>query len=138
MASYSLAGFAARLLLAAEETKRGNHEGLEKAAVMLENHAKGLIGHPNGEWPPLAQSTLDRKGMNTPLLETGAMQASIQHNSDDHEANIGSDDPHMKFSEYGTAKEPPRPVLGLTAIKKGQEAADIIGKAVIIKLERTL
>jgi phage gpG-like protein len=136
--AFTLGAFAARLLIAAEETRRGNEEGLEKAAKMLEEHAKGLIGHPNGEWPPLAQSTLNRKGMNTPLLETGEMQASIQHNSDAHEANIGSNDPHMKFSEYGTVHEPPRPVLGLTVIQKGQEAADIVGKSVLIKIERAI
>jgi hypothetical protein len=136
--AYTLAGFAARLIIAAEETKRGNEEGLEKAAVMLENHAKGLIGHPNGEWPPLAESTLHKKGMNTPLLETGEMQASIQHNLDAHEAYIGSNDPKLKFSEYGTVHEPPRALIGLTAIQKGQEAAEIVGKSVLMKIERVL
>jgi hypothetical protein len=77
--AYTLEGFAARLLVAAAAAARGNEEGLEKAATMLENHAKGLIGHPNGAWPPLAESTVDKKGMNTPLLETGALQGSIQH-----------------------------------------------------------
>jgi hypothetical protein len=46
---FTLSQFAARLVIAAEATRLGNEEGLEKAAAMLEDHAKGLIGHPNGE-----------------------------------------------------------------------------------------
>jgi hypothetical protein len=136
---FTLGQFAARLVIAAETVRLGNEEGLEKAAAMLENHAKGLIGHPNGEWPPLAESTLEKKGMNTPLLETGALQASIGHTvPDPHNAYVGSNDEKLKFSEFGTVHEPPRALIGLTAIQKGQEAAEIVGKSIIMTLERTI
>jgi hypothetical protein len=137
--AYTLEGFAARLLVAAAAAARGNEEGLEKAATMLENHAKGLIGHPNGAWPPLAESTVDKKGMNTPLLETGALQGSIQHTvTDAHNAYVGSNDPTLKYSEYGTSHEPPRPLIALTAIQKGKEAAKIAGEGLLLAIERAI
>ena len=47
---------------------------------MVKERAKGLIGHPNASWPPLAPETLKRKdNVNTPLLETGEMRYLIEH-----------------------------------------------------------
>lgn len=130
--TYTLGGFGAKLIEAAVILKAGNREGLEKAAQMLEGHAKSLPGAPQAEWPPLAESTLRKKGgVNTPLLETGEMRDSIQHNADHKEAYIGSNDPKMTFSEYGTIHEPPRPIMSTTAIQKGDEAADIVGKSTL-------
>jgi hypothetical protein len=58
--------------------------------------------------------------------------------SDRHEAYIGSNDERLKWLEYGTGKtgsewggpNPPRPVLGITVLRKGDEAAEIVGRAV--------
>jgi phage gpG-like protein len=140
--AYTLGQFAEMLLhvtviLPAEEAA-----AMEKAAKILEDEAKGLIGIARPEWPPLAQATLDRKGgVNTPLLETGEMQASIEHNSDRHEAYIGSNNPKLKWHEFGTVNvpwgtvNPPRPVLALASVRKEKEVVDTIGRAVFVAIE---
>jgi hypothetical protein len=77
--------------------------------------------------------------MNTPLLETGTLQASIEHTVPDaHNAYVGSNDEKLKFSEFGTVHEPPRPLISLTATQKGQEAAEMVGGSVIMTIEGTI
>src|ERR1700722_8563014 len=90
----------------------GHAKELEAAAVILETEAKSYPGTYQDGWPALADSTVARKATgDSPLLETGDMRDSIQHASDAREANVGSNDPKFKFSEFGTTNESPRPVF---------------------------
>ena len=78
---------------------------------MVEERAKGLIGHPNASWPPLAPETLKRKdNVNTPLLETGEMRDLIEHVvANSSHGYVGSNDDKAVWQELGTSRGiPPR------------------------------
>lgn len=134
MAETTLAGMAAifgRMAVNMQETQ----EGLEKAAQLIEKEAKRVIGTYEYGWPQLAPSTLAQKHANTPLLETGEMRASIQHNSDGREAHIGSNSDKAVWQELGTARGiPPRSFLAETARRKEGEVREIIGQAVFMRM----
>lgn len=121
----------------------GYQDELEAAATILEKQAKDLIGVPQPEWAPLAPATLERKGgVNTPLLETGEMRDSITHNADAHEAHVGSNNPKLKWHEFGSIKlggawggpNPPRPVLGVAMVRAEPAIKDAVGKVVMERL----
>jgi len=59
----------------------------------------------------LSPETLARKMMNTPLLETGELRASIEWNSTGNEGHVGSNNDKAVWHELGTAKIPPRSFL---------------------------
>ena len=67
-------------------------------------------------WLPLAPSTLERKGFDRPLFETGELQASYSYVMalNKREAWVGSNNPRAVRHEWGTGGPhpvPPRPVL---------------------------
>lgn len=118
------------------------HSALERAAVLIENDAKASVGEyqvaagPFVEWARLADATkADRvaKGFpeDEPELRTGALRDSIQHQTGTHEAHVGSDALVMVYQELGTAKMPPRSILGGAAVRKADEVRDLVGDAVV-------
>jgi phage gpG-like protein len=135
--AFSLESFASLLIKATVLMPTVEAEAMEKAAAMLETEAKHVIG--SNALASNAEATLAHKdGVNTPGVDTGETRDSITHNSDRHEAYIGSNDERLKWLEYGTGKvgsawggpNPPRPVLGITVLRKGDEAAEIVGQAI--------
>jgi phage gpG-like protein len=129
----NLAEAAARFAAAAADIDPAKRAALEESCRMVEDRAKGLIGHPNGHWPPLAPETIARKGgLNMPLLETGEMRESIEHTVvDSNHGYVGSNNDKAVWQELGTSRGiPPRPFLGL--------AADLEGPAVEKVVARTL
>ena len=88
----NLAQGAALFIGMAIAVKRLETEALEKAAVMVEEEAKRVIGTYDYGWPSLATSTLKKKSDDTPLLETGALRDSISHKVHGRRAVIGTDD----------------------------------------------
>lgn len=135
--SFTLEGFATMLIRATVLIPAAEAEAMEKAASMLEREAKTVIG--SSALVGNADPTIERKGFDSPGVETGETRDSITHNSDRHEAYIGSNDERLKWLEFGTAKggnawggpNPPRPVLGITVLRKGDEAADIVGRGIV-------
>jgi hypothetical protein len=88
-----------------------------------------LIGVPHSWWPPLAETTLERKdNVNTPLFETGELRDSIQHNSDQHEGYVGSNNPKAEWHEFGTTRIPPRSFLGAAAGPEGPKIERMAGE----------
>jgi phage gpG-like protein len=63
----------------------------------------------------------------TPLLETGELQNSIECNSDHKEAYVGSDNPKLEWHEFGTSRIPARPVLGGALIACEHEIKEMLG-----------
>jgi phage gpG-like protein len=122
----------ARFAAAQAAVKAAEHESLEAAAQMVENRAKGYIGHPHAWWPPLTDETLKRKdGVNTPLLESGAMRNSIEHTVEFPSAFVGSNSDTAVFQELGTSRGlPPRSFLGHAAMESGEEIAKMTAKIV--------
>jgi phage gpG-like protein len=109
------------------------HHAMEQAAVVVETEAKRVIGTYDYGWPPLAESTIERKANgDTPLLETGEMRDSIEHVATDKEAHIGSNNDKAVWQELGTSRGiPPRPFLAGALHHKADEVVEIIGSEVV-------
>jgi HK97 gp10 family phage protein len=114
------------------------HDGLEKAAQLLEKEAKAEFGAyqsaigPFAAWAELAESTKEDRASkgyseNDPLLRDGTLRDSIQHETEGLEAIVGSTDPIMEWQEFGTSKMPPRPVLGTAFYRNADKILKIIG-----------
>jgi hypothetical protein len=117
-------------------------EGLERVARKVEATAKAEIGvyqdgiGPFGAWPALAESTQEERSRlgyspNDPLLRDGTLRDSIGHEVAELEAVIGSTSDIMFYQEFGTARIPPRPVLGPAAERNHEAILEILGGAVV-------
>lgn len=114
-------------------------EELEIIGSLVENRAKSYLGHPQlrghagfPPWPPLAPSTLERKGADTPGIEAGEMQASVSHQVvNDEEVQIGSNDAAARYFEYGSVSQPARPFIEPAGLEVVQERLAEIGLAVV-------
>ena len=142
---HSIAHFVQHLSSVIPETLIAQHHGLEKAAVVIETEAKAEIGVYQDEigdivaWAELADSTkVDRlsKGFteNDPLLRTGELRDSIEHQSALTEAVVGSNSEIAVFQELGTEKMPPRSFLAGAAMRKEEEVVAILGESVVTAL----
>lgn len=131
--------FAAHLVKLAAVGPAVVHHATELAAHEIEGTARGMIGHyqdaigPYPKWEELADSTEAEKARlgyepDAPLLRSGEMQESIQHQAVGGEAAIGSNDPKMVWHELGTESVPPRPVLGPSAMHSRERVEGMIAK----------
>jgi phage gpG-like protein len=107
------------------------HVALERAAVIVETEAKRVLGTHDYGWPPLAASTIASKATgDSPLLETGEMRDSIEHNVDGRSAFVGSDNDKALWHELGTSRVPPRPFLSGALAHKEADVVKAIGEAI--------
>jgi HK97 gp10 family phage protein len=139
MSVWKLAEAAAKFAAAQAAVAEAEHAALEAAAQLVENRAKNLIGAPHSFWPPLAPSTLAHKDeINTPLLESGAMRSSIEHQVIGSSAFVGSDSAVAEIQELGTSRIPPRSFLAHAAAESGPEiaklTANVVGGAIAASL----
>jgi phage gpG-like protein len=134
MTEFSLTGLATFLTEAMVEMEHAKHAALEKAAVIVEKGSKEAIGTYEFGWPPLAESTLEKKAADTPLLETGAMRDSIRHEVEGDTARIGSDLDYALYQEVGTSRIPPRSFLMQSAVHHRDEIVQEIGETMVTKL----
>ncbi len=145
--SFTLAGFAAHLAAMVIEVEHETKEALERAAQLVATEAKAEIGiyqdaaGPFAEWPELADSTkADRvsKGFseNKPLLRTGGLRDSIEHQVSGDTAHVGSDSDVAVYQELGTARGiPPRSFLGGAAFRKEHEIRQLAGESAVAVIE---
>jgi hypothetical protein len=76
----SLGSFAAHLLTIEADLHITEEVCVEKACRMVEKEAKAAIGTYRFDWTPLQPETIAHKARgDTPLLETGELQKSIEH-----------------------------------------------------------
>jgi HK97 gp10 family phage protein len=134
--------FAEHLLVLRHELHKHTERGLGKALQVIETDAKEQIGQyqaavgPHPAWAPLAESTEAEKARlgyptDAPLLRTGELQESFQHEAHGDEGVVGSTDPIMVYHEFGTEKMPPRPVVGPAAFKSKEKIEQILGRALV-------
>jgi hypothetical protein len=147
MRDFSLLGFIEHLAVIGAEVVHAEHHALQRGAEIIEKEAKASVGTyqpqsgPFAEWDELAQSTQDERAKlgfpeNEPELRTGEMAASIEHTiiEDGREAEIGSDSQVLEWQELGTARMPPRSILGGAAARKADDVANVIGSEVVTAL----
>ncbi len=141
----SITAFVEHLATVAVGVRVAEHAVLEKAARAVERRAKEKIGEyqeqagPFIAWPELAESTkADRlqQGFteNDPLLRTGEMRDSIEHQVEGSVAEIGSNSDIAVYQELGTEHIPPRSFLGGAMAEKVPEIREMIGGAVVAAL----
>ena len=132
---------------AVEETFGAAVDAIGKA---VQARAREYLGVPQTTghggfppWPPLAPSTLARKGADTPLMETGALADSIDYEIvSQNTVEIGTDilsargEPYGKYLEEGTSRMPPRPFLHPAAVEVVAEMVDEIGEAIVSDIGR--
>lgn len=88
-------------------------EALEKIDESFEREQT-----PTGEpWAPLARATIERKGHDTILHETGDLRESFEQEVSwspvgDKHVVVYTENETMKYHEYGTESIPRRPILG--------------------------
>lgn len=135
--------FALHLVQMQHSVQVAQRRGLERALLVIENEAKGEIGHYQpavGEfpaWAPLAPSTEAEKArlgapLGAPLLRHGGLYASFQHEVESPEEGVvGSTDPTLVYHEFGTSKMPPRPVLGPAVVRTREKVQQILGQAIV-------
>ena len=131
--------FIAHLATREREIKERTEQGLKKSAKLIEKTAKAEIGNyqpavgPYREWEQLAASTLahhDRMGVgDSPLMVTGQLYASIQHEIEDGQAIIGSKMDIAKYQEFGTDRIPARPFMGPALYVNQEKIKKIMGAA---------
>lgn len=109
---------------------------IEKTCEHLEESAKEAIGTYAFGWVPLAPTTLAQKAADTPLLETGELRDSYEHNADGLEGYVGSDNPKAEWHEFGTSHIPARPVLGGALIECEDKISSLIGHGIKAVMER--
>jgi len=123
----SFAAFAAHLERLAAAGPEVTHHIADKSAEEIQKTAQGMIGDyqqsigPFVAWEELADSTKAERSRlgfseNDPGYRSGVMQKSIARTTVNAEAAVGSNDQHLVWFDLGTAKQPPRPVLGPAAL----------------------
>jgi phage gpG-like protein len=108
---YSVVGFIAKLKAIEHDMNALGPAIVARACEMVCEEAKRVIGEGYPYWPALKPETLARKMMNTPLLETGELRASIEWQSHGLEGAVGSNNDKAVWHELGTARIPPRSFL---------------------------
>ncbi len=118
------------------------HNGLDRAAQLIEKTAKAEIGTYQDEagpfpaWAPLSDATETEKAksgypVDSPLLRTGEMRDSIKHETDGLEAIVGATDKKMEYHEFGTNTIPARPVIGPAAYRNKEKIKKLLGTAAV-------
>jgi hypothetical protein len=113
---FTLLEAAAKFAAFKENMKFANEAILTRWASEVQKRAKDSIGVGRKDWPPLAPSTVEHKGHDLPLYETGELKESISgfvqmHGPEHGRAVVGTPLERGLFAETGTINEPPRPWL---------------------------
>ncbi|OGB23355.1 MAG: hypothetical protein A3I66_01435 [Burkholderiales bacterium RIFCSPLOWO2_02_FULL_57_36] len=120
--------------------QKSAERALDRSLQVIEETAKAEIGHyqpaagPFNEWAQLAESTLkhhERMGVgDSPLLVTGELYASIEHERSGGEGVVGTKLEKGKWQEFGTDKIPPRPFMGPAAYVNKENIEKIMARGV--------
>jgi phage gpG-like protein len=132
--TFTLLGFVAHLKAVEHDMNALGPAVVSKACEMVCAEAKRVIGTYDYGWTPLAPSTLAHKMMNTPLLESGALRASIEWNSSGNEGYVGSNSDIAVFQELGTSRIPPRSFLAGAAMAMEDKIHKMAARAVMAVL----
>lgn len=137
----SIEAFIAHMAMVEQAVIRHAHAGLEKSAQVVEKAAKAELGYyqpavgPFPAWDPLAESTLEHHAAlgvgDSPLLVTGQLYASIEHETQGHEAVIGTKMDIGAYQEFGTDRIPPRPFMGPAVVHSKEKIEKIMSRGLV-------
>ena len=132
MATGNLAAAAAFFAAMGERTEHARHEGVARAAKLIEDKAKAVLGTYDYDWPELADATQEdrvRQGFtaNEPELRSGALRDSIGHVAEGDRAVVGSANMTAVYAELGTSRAPPRPIFVPTILQNFDKIKEEIG-----------
>lgn len=132
-----IAKLAARFMKWDAHSAAADERSLMRAGKVVQRRVRGAIGTYEFGWPPLSPATIARKRRgDTPLLETGEQRDSYGVNKVDRETvEVGSSNPKATWSELGTSRAPPRPVLVPAAQAEEQNVVAILGSGALETLE---
>lgn len=131
------------------ELKPAVEVALREGAPLIESIAREELGsyqpavagfgYGFPAWEDLAQSTIDDKERNgwptpSPLLRVGELRESIHAEATGLSLIVGSNDPIVKFQEFGTSRIPPRPFIGPALI----EGIPLVGALIAKAMKRLL
>ena len=143
-AGMTIEQFVRELERVVERQPLAREKSLRKAAEIVRDDAKDLIGQEYAGWPELAESTIEEKqrlgytgkvSSTDPLLRTGEYRASIQVGDVTPEhAFTGTDDPIAPYQEFGTGRIPARPAIGAAIFRKKEAIEEAIGHSLIANL----
>jgi phage gpG-like protein len=128
---FTLVGFAAHLGAIERDLDTVGPAIVARACEMVCAEAKRVIGEGYPYWPALSPETLARKMMNTPLLETGELRASIEWQAHGLEGQVGSNNDKAIWHELGTSKIPPRSFLMGAALRMEPKIYKMAERAVV-------
>jgi hypothetical protein len=147
----SFGAFARAMERAAAELEVAYAVAMEAGALVVEAAAVAEFGHyqredmgPMTPWEELKEETkwqhsmaivdgiaAPDAGYNTPLLISGKLRSTIQHESGPKEFAVGSESAIMEAQELGNDRGlPPRPVLGTAMYRNTEVVLDLVGQAV--------
>jgi phage gpG-like protein len=129
--TFSLTGFVAHLGVMKHNMSMVEHGIVARAAQMVWEEARRVIGEGYPDWPALRPETLAHKIANTPLLETGELRSSIEWQAHGLTAEVGSNNDKALWHELGTSRIPPRSFLAGAAQHMGPEIEKMATKAVV-------
>lgn len=112
--------------------ERASKASVTRAARIIRDEARRVLGTYDYGWVPLAEATIaQKKTGDSPLLETGAMRKSIKYSVSGYrmhwEAHVGSNDPKALWQELGTRTIPARSFLAGAAMRKEHEIHKMCG-----------
>ena len=128
---FSILGFVAKLGAIEHDMKALGPAIIARACELVCAEAKRVIGEGYDNWPPLSPETLAKKMMNTPLLETGELRASIEWQSHGLEGAVGSNNDKAVWHELGTSRIPPRSFLVGAAVHMEEKIHKMAARAVM-------
>jgi hypothetical protein len=133
---FSLLGMAARLGQAIVDVKVAEGIALEEASQLVEETAKEAIGSYKWGWPSLKAETIARKATgDSPLLETGELRASIEHQVAGRSRHVGTNAFQAEWMEFGNTRgSPPRPFILPAAMASEDAIHKIVGETVFSAL----
>src|SRR6267154_6377660 len=129
--TFSLLGFVAHLATVERDMHELGPAIVGRVCEMICEEAKRVIGEGYDYWPALQPATLARKMMNTPLLETGELRASIEWQSHGLEGAVGSNNDKAVWQELGTSHIPPRSFLMGAAVHVEDKIHKMAARAVM-------
>jgi HK97 gp10 family phage protein len=136
-----IASFALHFATLNIAVQRNAENAMDRALQIIEDTAKDKLGRYQPAvggfpaWPQLADRTLQhhaQMGMgDTPLLLTGGLYASIEHERRGNEGVVGTKEQVGAYQEFGTEKIPPRPFMGPAAFSNQAKIEKLMGRALV-------